>query len=191
MNQTKETKSKKNNDVIEVDDKKGNENVKDTGSGTEIQEIRMDEKITLTSIAPWNTGFARILTIGDVTIAPHGMVRLSRDEVLAQGQSGNKLITGIDGMGSHATIYIEDEWTRRELGFDTDEKKQTVVNKEFVKEMFNKKTFDDFKESVINNITTRAEKFNLLSMINILKINDYDKIAFCEKFCGSKLNAAQ
>lgn len=160
---------------------------KETKSKTE--EIRMEDKITLTSIAPWHTGFARILTVGDVAIAPHGVVRLSREEVLAQGQSGNKLITGIDGMGSHATLYIEDEWTRKELGFDTDEKKQTVINKKLVKDMFDKKTLPAFKKAVEENIVTRAEKFSLLSIIKTLKINEYDKIAFCEEYCGAKVNA--
>lgn len=160
---------------------------KETKSKTE--EIRMEDKITLTSIAPWHTGFARILTVGDVAIAPHGVVRLSREEVLAQGQSGNKLISGIDGMGSHATLYIEDEWTRKELGFDTDEKKQTVINKKLVKDMFDKKTLSAFKNAVEENIVTRAEKFSLLSIIKTLKINEYDKIAFCEEYCGAKVNA--
>ncbi len=160
---------------------------KETKSKTE--EIRMEDKITLTSIAPWHTGFARILTVGDVAIAPHGVVRLSREEVLAQGQSGNKLITGIDGMGSHATVYIEDEWTRKELGFDTEEKKQTVISKKLVKDMFDKKTLPAFKKAVEENIVTRAEKFSLLSIIKTLKINEYDKIAFCEEYCGAKVNA--
>lgn len=160
---------------------------KETKSKTE--EIRMEDKITLTSIAPWHTGFARILTVGDVAIAPHGVVRLSREEVLAQGQSGNKLITGIDGMGSHATLYIEDEWTRKELGFDIDDKKQTVINKKLVKDMFDKKTLPAFKKAVEENIVTRAEKFSLLSIIKTLKINEYDKIAFCEEYCGAKVNA--
>ena len=160
---------------------------KETKSKTE--EIRMEDKITLTSIAPWHTGFARILTVGDVAIAPHGVVRLSREEVLAQGQSGNKLITGIDGIGSHATLYIEDEWTRKELGFDTDDKKQTVINKKLVKDMFDKKTLPAFKKAVEETIVTRAEKFSLLSIIKTLKINEYDKIAFCEEYCGARVNA--
>ena len=162
---------------------------KEKETKSKAEEIRMEDKITLTSIAPWHTGFARILTVGDVAIAPHGVVRLSREEVLAQGQSGNKLITGIDGMGSHATVYIEDEWTRKELGFDTDEKKQTVINKKLVKDMFDKKTLPAFKKAVEENIVTRAEKFSLLSIIKTLKINEYDKIAFCEEYCGAKVNA--
>ena len=160
---------------------------KETKGKTE--EIRMEDKVTVTSIAPWATGFRRILTVGDVSIAPNGQIRLSREEVLAQGQSNNKLITGIDGAGSHATLYIEDEWTRRELGFDTDNTKQVVVNKKLVKEIFDKKTLPAFKKSVEENIATRAEKFSLLSMIKTLKINEYDKVAFCEEYCGAKFNA--
>ena len=162
---------------------------KEKETKSKVEEIRMEDKITLTSIAPWHTGFARILTVGDVAIAPHGVVRLSREEVLAQGQSGNKLIAGIDGMGTHATLYIEDEWTRKELGFDTDEKKQTVISKKIVKDMFDKKTLPAFKKAVEENIITRAEKFSLLSIIKTLKINEYDKIAFCEEYCGAKVNA--
>ena len=162
-------------------------NEKETKSKTE--EIRMEDKITITSIAPWTTGFHRILTVGDVSIAPNGQIRLSREEVLAQGQSNNKLITGIDGAGSHATLYIEDEWTRKELGFDTDDSKQVVVDKKLVKEIFDKKTISAFKKAIEENIVTRAEKFSLLSMIKTLKINEYDKVAFCEEYCGAKLNA--
>ena len=162
-------------------------NEKEAKSKTE--EIRMEDKITITSIAPWATGFRRILTVGDVSIAPNGQIRLSREEVLAQGQSNNKLITGIDGAGSHATLYIEDEWTRKELGFDTDDSKQVVVDKKLVKEIFDKKTISAFKKAIEENIVTRAEKFSLLSMIKTLKINEYDKVAFCEEYCGAKLNA--
>ena len=162
---------------------------KEKETKSKVEEIRMEDKITVTSIAPWATGFRRILTVGDVSIAPNGTIRLSREEVLAQGQSNNKLLTGIDGMGSHATLYIEDEWTRKELGFDTDEKKQTVINKKLVKDMFDKKTLPAFKKAVEENIVTRAEKFSLLSIIKTLKINEYDKIAFCEEYCGAKVNA--
>ena len=92
-------------------------------------------------------------------------------------------------MGTHATLYIEDEWTRKELGFDTDDKKQTVINKKLVKDMFDKKTLPAFKKAVEENIVTRAEKFSLLSIIKTLKINEHDKIAFCEEYCGAKVNA--
>jgi hypothetical protein len=55
--------------------------------------------------------------------------------------------------------------------------------------MFDKKTLPAFKKAVEENIVTRAEKFSLLSIIKTLKINEYDKIAFCEEYCGAKVNA--
>lgn len=154
-----------------------------------VKEIRMDEKITVRSIAPWLTGFRRITTEGDVSIPPCGSVRLSREEVLAQGQSGNKLITGFDDKGSHANLYIEDEWTRQELEFDTKETKQTVLTKQIIKDAFAKKSFESFKQDIETYVVTRAEKFYLMDVIKSLKINSYDRIAFCEEYCGTKLNS--
>ena len=72
------------------------------------KEIRLDEKVVVRSLAPWNTGAARKTTIGDITIPAKGTVYLTREEIIAQAQNGNKLVNGIDGYGSHATWYIED-----------------------------------------------------------------------------------
>lgn len=182
----KETNTKSNVKKAEIKSKV--EEI-ETETKDKVEEVRMDEKVSVSSIAPWITGFARIITIGDVSIPPNGTVRLSREEVLAQGQSNNKLITGIDGIGSHATLYIEDAWLREELGFDTDETKQQVLTKELVKTIFEKKTMPQFKKEIEENVVTRAERFSLLNMIKTLKINDYNKIAFCEEHCGAKLNA--
>ena len=44
-------------------------------------------------------------------IPKEGTVRLSRSEIIAQIQSGNRLFNGVDSHGSHATLYIEDEPT--------------------------------------------------------------------------------
>ena len=78
-----------------------------------VQELSMETKITVRSLANWTTGFQRIESTGDVTITPNGTTRLSRGEVISQVQNGNMLFTGIDGVGSHATLYIEDADTRR------------------------------------------------------------------------------
>ena len=86
-----------------------------------VEEIRLDKKVTVRSIAPWTTGASRKVSVGDITIPPLGTVLLSREEIIAQGQNGNTLITGIDGVGSHATWYIEDDYTRNELSFDLDD----------------------------------------------------------------------
>ena len=106
----------------------------------ETEEIRLDKKVTVRSIASWTTGATRKITVGDITIPAMGTVLLSREEIIAQGQNGNTLLTGIDGLGSHATWYIEDEYTRNELSFDVDDKKQDFLTEDNIKKLFELKT---------------------------------------------------
>lgn len=156
-------------------------------TAAKVEEIRLDKKITVRSIAPWTTGAQRKTTAGDITIPPLGTVLLSREEAIAQGQNGNTLITGIDGVGSHATWYIEDEHCRNELSFDIDDKKQEFLTPESIKKFYDLKTKKAFEENIKKNVVTRAEKFYLLHTIKNLKLNDYEKNAFCEDYCGRRI----
>ena len=56
-------------------------------------ELNMDQKVTVRNIAGWPVGFRRIETQGDVMIPKEGTVRLSRSEIIAQIQSGNRLFS--------------------------------------------------------------------------------------------------
>ena len=49
------------------------------------EDVRLDKKVTVRSIAPWDTGTARKTSIGDITISPMGTVLVSREELIAQG----------------------------------------------------------------------------------------------------------
>ena len=142
------------------------------------EEIRLDKKVTVRSIAPWTTGSTRKTSVGDITIPALGTVLLSREEIIAQGQNGNTLITGVDGVGSHATWYIEDDYTRSELSFDVDDNKQEFLTQDEIK---------SFEDNIKKKVTTRAEKFYLLHTIKSLKFNDYNKNAFCEDYCGRRI----
>ena len=152
-----------------------------------IEEIRLDKKVTVRSIAPWTTGTSRKTSVGDITIPPMGTVLLSREEIIAQGQNGNTLIAGIDGVGSHATWYIEDDYSRSELSFDTDDKKQEFLTQEKIRKIFDLKTKKAFEDNIKKYVVTRAEKFYLLHTIKALKLNDYEKNAFCEDYCGRRI----
>lgn len=156
-------------------------------STSKTEEIRLDKKVTVRSIAPWMTGASRKITSGDITIPPMGTVLLSREEIIAQGQNGNTLLTGIDGMGSHATWYIEDDYTRSELSFDVDDKKQAFLTQENIKKFYDLKTKKAFEDNIRKNVITRAEKFYLLNVIKTMKLNDYEKNAFCEDYCGRRI----
>ncbi len=156
-------------------------------NSTATEEIRLDKKITVRSIAPWTTGAARKTSTGDITIPKLGTVMLTREEVIAQGQNGNVLLTGIDGVGSHATWYIEDDYTRKELNFDVGNQKQNFLTDDEIKRIFDLKTRKSFEENITKNVITRAEKYYLLHSIKNLGLNDYSKIAFCEDYCGRRV----
>jgi len=153
----------------------------------ENKEFDLDKKVTLKSIAPWGTSFRRT-DGGDVMIAPLGSVRIPRSEVLAQYQNNNKLINGIDGNGSHATLFIDDAETRRELGFDSEDgkTKQLVFSDELVKKVFEYKTQTAFEQHFKEAFVTKAEKHAVFDSIKRLKINDFSKIRFAENYTGFK-----
>lgn len=160
-------------------------NTKNTETKTEKREIKMDDKVRIRSIAPWITGAKRIASIGDINIIPKGTALLSREEVIAQAQNGNRLLTGTDGHGAHATWIIEDEWTRNEVEFTG----QKVLDKAEVQRLFNLKSQKQFEDQVREAAVTRAERAMLMEYIKLLGVNDYHKIRFCERYTGLKFAA--
>lgn len=88
---------------------------------------------------------------------------LSREEIVAQAQNGNKLINGIDSLGSHATWFIEDDFTRSELSFDIpkEKKAQQFLTKESIAKIFEYKTQKTFEDHIKEEVVTRAEKLIL------------------------------
>lgn len=149
----------------------------------EVKELNLEQKVTVKNIAGWTVGFSRKLDMfGDVVIAPNGSIRLSRNEIIAQAQSGNKLFTGIDGKGNHATLIIDDEPTKEELEFDS----QIVYSEKSILDLF-KKAQSVFEKEFVNLIRTRAEKYAAMCTIKKNKINDYSKIRFVENYTGYRL----
>lgn len=153
-----------------------------------VEELNLDTKVTVRNIAGWDVGFSRKDGIGDISITANGSMRLTRAEIIAQVQSGNRLFIGLDGMGSHATLFIDDAPTRIEVEFDSEDGKKTqnVFSDEKVKSLFaltSAKFQNEFKDA----IRTRAEKYAVIDAIKRLKINDYSKIRFVEDYTGYKV----
>ena len=151
------------------------------------QPLNLEQQVTVRSIAGWNTGFARMLTIGDITIPSKGAIRLSRNEIISQVHNGNNLFNGIDGRGSHATLIIEDKATLNEVGFDA----QSQFSDDLVLKLFNIKEQDMFEEELQKAIVTRAEKYALMISIVKQRLNDYSKIRFCENYTGYKVDKVE
>lgn len=156
----------------------------------ENESLNLDEKITVRSIAGWNTGFARRVDgYGDVSIPPNGTTRLTRSEVIAQVQGGNRLFAGTDGKGSHATLVIEDTPTRIEVGFEPEDGsvQQLVFSETKLKELLKVRSLNSFSKQFEDYIVTRAEKLAAMNAIQKMKFNDYDKIRFIESYTGYKM----
>lgn len=153
------------------------------------EELNLEQKITVKNIAGWTVGFARLGGLGDVTITGDGSMRLSRAEVIAQVQNNNTLFVGIDGRGGHATLFIDDEATRKEVGFDSEDgsTKQEFFNDTVVSELFALKKIDVFKQRFRERVRTRAEQYAAIKSIQRLNLNDYMKIKFVEDYTGYKL----
>lgn len=152
-----------------------------------VENFNLDKKVVVINLAPWNVGFPNIEN-GSTTFAPNGFTRMKRDEIVMQIQKGNKLF-GLDEFGSHATLYIDDAETRKYLEFDSEDGKrlQAVLTPEKIKGWFELKTFKAFERNIKENVVTRAEKQYLLRTVKDLKLNEHDKIRFCEEYCKFKL----
>lgn len=150
------------------------------------EPLNLEQKVTVRSIAGWSVGFSRIDGIGDIAIPPEGRIKLTRSEIIAQTQTDNKLFAGIDGMGSHATLYIDDVATRKELEFESDDgkRKQVVLTEDVMKNLFNIKNQSSFETQFAETVQTRAEKYAAMQIIKKLGLNDYSKIIFAVKHTG-------
>lgn len=158
----------------------------ETVAGIEPQ-LNLEQQVTVRSIAGWTTGFARMITVGDVSIPKKGAVRLSRNEIISQVHNNNTLFTGVDGKGNHATLIIDDYPTIKEVGFEDAQQ----FSDELVKKLFSYAQ-NQFEDEIRKAIVTRAEKYAL--MISICKqkdLNDFSKIRFCEKYTGYKMDKVE
>lgn len=152
--------------------------------------INMDEKVTVINIAPWNVGFPNLTGHGDTSISPNAKTRMRREEIIEQVNAGNKLIGGLDEYGSHATIIIDDEDTRKYLEFDSEDgkRKQNVISEEKIQKWFELKTQRVFEKNIRENVITRAEKMYLLDKIKKMRLDSYEKIEFCKNWCRFNLH---
>lgn len=154
-----------------------------------MEEFNMEKKVVVRNIAPWNVAFPHQTSSGDTTFAPSGRSRVKREEIVAQADAGNRLFCGIDGVGSHATLYIEDEETRQYLEYDSEDgkRKQNVIDDDKITKWFELKTQKAFEKNIQDNVITMAEKRYLINAIKRLGFDSYDKISFCQEYCKFRL----
>lgn len=152
-------------------------------------ELNMDEKVTVFNMAPWDVSFPNSIGRGDTCFPPNARVRMKREEIVDQVSAGNRLLAGFDSYGSHATLYVEDEDTRKYLEFDSEDGKRTqdVLTVDKIARWFELKTMSSFQKNIREHVKTRAEKQYLLKCIKDLKLDSYEKIEFCKEYCKFSL----
>lgn len=152
----------------------------------DIDNLNLDEAVTVRNISDWNVSFVKRHESGDMRITKNSTQRMSRNEIQAQVSDGNPLFVGVDGKGSHAGLFIEDTATRMWLGFETETTPQLVFNDTLAKNLFTMSQ-DEFEKNLPIYIVTRAEKYALMESIDRLKFNDYRKIMFASNYTGYPL----
>lgn len=146
----------------------------------------MNDKSKVKNLCPFPISWVRITTIGDEYIKPNSSVYILNSEIDAQISNRNTMLSGTDGLGSHAMAYIENDEFREELKFDckSESRKQTILDDEKCKYILELKTPSSFEKNVEDNIITVHEKMKLMEYARKIKLNDYNKIKFLEEYCG-------
>ena len=83
--------------------------------------------------------------------------------------------------------YDMREYESMEALYDNIQRTQNVITKEKIIKWFDLKTESAFEKNIRENVKTRAEKQYLLKCIKDLKLNDYEKIKFCQEYCKFSL----
>lgn len=148
----------------------------------------LEKRVTIHNISDWDLGLTLQNEVGERTLTRNSTLRLTRSELMAQLNIGNTALGGIDGKGSHATIYIEDAATRRWLGFETKDKPQAIYTDDVAHKLF-AMTQAEFEKNLPIYIVTRAEKFALKDAIKRLGLNDYQKMRYAAKYIGCPIDS--
>lgn len=151
------------------------------------KELNFSQKVEVKNIAPWDVAFRAKVKPSDVLIKANSSTFLTAEEIIAQVQSDNRLFKGVDEIGSHATLIIDNADVREYLGFDEEDRKQNVLTYEKVKEWFKIKRLESFIATIEGNVITRAEKKYLIKAIEDLDLDSYKKIDFCKRYCKGSI----
>lgn len=119
-------------------------------------------------------------------IPANGSYRMKNSDIVELVQDGYKFLVGMDGDGSHATLWIDNKELREEFYFENaeDEVKQKVLDKEKIKEILAIKDLKKFKTALEDSVVTSYEKFGIMKAASLAKFNDGSKIRLMQEHTG-------
>lgn len=146
-----------------------------------MNEAKLNEKVTVTNLAPWPVYFSRKLNSGDVKVPANGTIPMDRTELEAQFYDGNRLLVGTDGHGAHAQLVVNDEALRAQ--FEIPEEQQ-VLTDELLDKLFAIKSQSAFTAKIDELVVMDYERHRLISYIERKKVNDFAKVRYAEQLAG-------
>ncbi len=150
--------------------------------------VNMNDKSKVVNLCDYPVSWCRKTYTGDEWIKANGSSFIVNSELEVQKDDGNKFIIGTDGLGSHASIYIENEELREEFGFDNkeDKRKQLIIDDDKCKYILELKTPVSFKKNLEDNIVTEQEKIKIMNVARKIKLDEFSKIQTLEEYTGIK-----
>ena len=150
--------------------------------------VNMNDKSKVINLCGYPVSWVKNTITGDEWIKANGSTFIQNAEIQAQIDNGNLYIKGIDDIGSHADIYIDNPEFREELKFDdkVENRKQLIVDEDICKNVFESKALSTFKKNVEKTIITIPEKLKIMEVARKVKLNEFDKVKFLEEYCKIK-----
>lgn len=146
-----------------------------------MTEVKLNEKIRVTNLAPWPVYFSRKLNNGDVQVPANGSIPIERAEVEAQCYNGNRLFLGTDGHGAHAHLVIEDDALKAQFDIPAE---QEVLTDDVLDKVFAYKSQSAFTKRIDELTVQDYERHRLIDYIVRHKVNDFAKVRYAEQVAG-------
>ena len=112
---------------------------------------------------------------------PFQSVQIDAREI--QAQCYDNCLYGYHGKGLHPTLYICDKALRVQVGYETEDEPQVVIDKKFLAGLFEIKDFEEFKNAVVKYVQLLTEKQLFANLLGTTTM-DHARHKWCEEFLG-------
>ncbi len=154
-----------------------------------VKKIDLNDRVAITNLRSWVLHFRAQEADRDIQIPAGAKAwkRLTIAEVDAQVKAGNAFFCGTDGLGSNASLKIEDEAVRRYVfSLDTsDDQPQTLLTLESVKDLIATTPKAAFLEKLKQLVVTEGDRRMIVALateagienVEAYKVTEIEKLA--------------
>ena len=149
-----------------------------------------DTQVNVRNLTEFNVGFAaKTGEKRDIVFKPGRVVSVSEQEIRHQIDNDNPLFIGVDPdrkiLGFHADLYIESRDLRIELGLETEDKPQQLLDMDGIVVFFNTPSLQKFKRGLSHTIVSNADFQLMKKAINENYVTDHSRIGLALEYAKS------